>query len=177
MLATPEAGLVDTPLHIELRGVPPGADVTVRARLLDHASVPWSSYATYRANEQGSIDLTRDEPVSGMYTGVDAEGLISSLAVEHGFPSRPFDNSSLAALRIEFDAEVGSRQVARVCAHRLYVGAGVQVTTVRERGLSGMFFQPALDEARPGIVVLGGSSGKLCAHSKTAEPAAIGGTR
>jgi dienelactone hydrolase len=168
MTVTPEVGLVDTPLHVELRGVPPDADVTIRARLLDHGAVPWSSYATYRSNATGTVDLTRDAPISGTYAGADGEGLISSLAVDSGFPSRPFDNSSLAALRIEFSAEIGTRQVARVSAHRLYVGAGVQVTTLRERGLSGMFFQPLSDEPRPGIIVLGGSSGKLLFASQTA---------
>ena len=168
MMVTPEVGLVDTPPHVELHGVPPDADVTIRARLLDHSAVPWSSYATYRSNAKGSLDLTRDPPVSGMYTGVDGEGLISALAVDSGFPSRPFDNSSLAALRVEFAAEIGAHQVARVSAHRLYVGAGVQVTALRERGLSGMFFQPLSDEPRPGIIVLGGSSGKLLFASQTA---------
>ena len=45
LAVTPAAGLLDEPLHIRLRGVPPDAEITVRAHLLDPGTVPWSSHA------------------------------------------------------------------------------------------------------------------------------------
>src|SRR5262249_53890415 len=45
---------------------------------------------------------------------------------------------------------------------------GVEVTTLREGGLSGLFFRSPGSETRPGILVLGGSSGKLVFASQAA---------
>ncbi len=79
MAVTPAAGLLDEPLRIRLRGAPPDAEITVRAHLLDPAAVTWSSHASFVADANGSIDLTTDAPVSGTYSGVDGEGLMSSM--------------------------------------------------------------------------------------------------
>ena len=168
MTVTPAIGLIDEPLHIVVRRLPPGAAVTVRAHLVDHRGVPWSAHAAYCADAEGAVDLNRQAPVSGTYAGVDGEGLIASLAVSGNLPSRTFDNSSVAPLVVEFAAELGAHRVARAQARRLYVGADVQATTLREGNISGLFFQPPADEARPGVIVLGGSSGKLLFASQVA---------
>jgi len=166
--ATPTIGLIDEPLQIAVRGLPPGAVATVRAHLLDPRGVPWSSHAAYRADGEGSIDLTRDAPVSGMYAGIDGDGLIASLSVACGLARRTFDNSEVAPLVVEFVAELDGRRVAHAQAERLFVAAGVRATALRESPLSGVFFQPPTDEARPGVIVLGGSSGKLLFASQVA---------
>ena len=168
LTVTPAVGLIDEPLQIVIRRLPPGAAVTVRAHLLDHRGVPWSSHAVYRADAGGSVDLARQAPISGTYAGVDGEGLIASLAVVGDLPGRTFDNSNVAPLVVEFAAELESHPVARAQARRVYVAAGVQATTLHDHHLSGVFFQPRADEARPGVIVLGGSSGKLLFASQAA---------
>ena len=168
MIVTPAVGLIDEPLHLLVRNLPPLAEVTVRASLRDERGTPWNSCAVYRADARGIIDLARDAPISGSYAGVDENGLIASLRTASDLPARTFDNSSVAPLLVDVVAEAGGRELARTAAHRLYVAAGVQVTTLREDGLSGLFFQQPAGAARPGILVLGGSSGKLAFASQVA---------
>jgi dienelactone hydrolase len=168
MIVTPEVGLIDGPLHVLVRNLPPRAEVTIRASLRDDSATTWNSCATYRADDQGAVDLARHAPISGFYAGVDEEGLITSLRTAPDRPGRTFDNSSLTPLLINFVVEAGGRELARAAAHRLYVAAGVEVTTLREGGLSGLFFQPPGDQTRPGVLVLGGSSGKLVFASQAA---------
>ena len=168
MTVTPAVGLVDEPLQIVVRRLPPDARITVRAHVLDPRGAPWSSHAVYRADADGSVDLTRQAPNAGAYTGVDGEGLIASLTVAGRLPRRTFDNSSVAPLVVEFVAELDARPVARAQAHRLYVADGVKATTLNEGHLSGLFFQAPADEARPAVIVLGGSSGKLLFASQVA---------
>ena len=83
-------------------------------------------------------------------------------------PKRPFDITSVAPLSIDFVAEISGRTVARAQATRLHVAKGVGTTVVRERDLSGLFFRPADDCARPGVLVLGGSSGGLAFSAQVA---------
>jgi dienelactone hydrolase len=168
LTAAPSVGLIDGPLHVAAQGLGAGASVTLRAHLLDARGVPWSSHATYVADASGSVDLATDAPVSGTYSGVDGDGLISSLAVAGNATARTFDSTSVAPLVVEFVAEISGRRVARAASRRLYVAEDVRTTLVRERDLSGLFFQPHADDERPGIVVLGGSSGGLLFASQVA---------
>ena len=158
---TPAAGLVDEPLHIVARRLAPGAAVTIRAQLLDPHDVLWSSHATYTADNDGSVDLSSQAPLSGTYRGVDGEGLISSLAADDSLSTRTFDASSVAPMLVDFTADVGAQHIASAHARRLYIADAVRMTSVREHSLSGLFFEPGADGPRPGIIVLGGSSGKL----------------
>jgi dienelactone hydrolase len=168
MTVTPAAGLIDQPLHIRLSGVPPAAEVTVRAHMPDRRGVPWSSHATFVAGAGGSVDLATEAPVSGTYSGVDGEGLIASLSVAGNMPGRPFDSQSIAPLTVEFIAEMSGRRVAGSQARRLYVAENVQTNVLRERERSGLCFRPTAGEPRPGVVVLGGSSGGLYFASQVA---------
>jgi dienelactone hydrolase len=165
---TPASGMIDEPLHVVVRGLPPGVAATVKALLVDTHDVRWSSHATCIADDDGSVDLNSQAPVSGTYDGPDGEGLISSLAVEGQLSTCPFDGSSIAPLCVEFAVEVNGQPVARAQARRLYVADGVRTATVSERGLSGQFFEREGDEPRPGILVLGGSSGKLAFAAQVA---------
>ena len=158
---TPATGLIDEPLHIVARRLPPGAAMTIRARLLDPNDVLWSSHATYTANGDGLVDLTSQAPVSGTYRGVDGDGLISSLAPDDRVSPRTFDASSVAPLLVDFTADLGGQHIASAHVRRLYITDGVRMTSVREHSLSGLFFEPGTDGPRPGIIVVGGSSGKL----------------
>jgi len=125
MIVTPEVGLIDGALHVLVRNLRPRAEVTIRAFLRDDSATTWNSCATYRADDQGTVDLARYAPISGSYAGVDEDGLITSLRTAADRPGRTFDNSSLAPLLINFVVEVGGRELARAAAHRMYVGAGV----------------------------------------------------
>jgi hypothetical protein len=168
LAVTPASGLLDEPLRIRLRGAPPDAEITVRAHLLDPRAVTWSSHASFVADANGSVDLTTDASVSGTYSGVDGEGLMSSMAVGDDVASRPFEMTSVAPLVIDLVAEISGHTVALAQARRLYVAKGVLTTVLREGDLSGLFFRAPDEGARPGVLVLGGSSGGLAFAAQVA---------
>jgi hypothetical protein len=53
-------------------------------------------------------------------------------------------------------------------AERVFVADDVLTLRVRERGLSGVFYQPASIEPKPAVIVFGGSSGALAWSSQVA---------
>ena len=71
--------LVDQTLEIRLRGAAAGEPVVVRLCSRFNVAVLLSE-ATFRADDQGVVDLCRDAPVAGSYAGVDAMGLFWSRA-------------------------------------------------------------------------------------------------
>ena len=155
IVLTPTTGPIDEPLHGFVRGLPPGECVTVRAQLRDSRDALWRSHLTLSAGLDGVATM-------------DADELIASLTLSPNDPRRPFDTTSALPLVVEFTAEYAGRVVAASEAERLFVADDVLTMRVRERGLSGVFYQPASIEPKPAVIVFGGSSGALAWSSQVA---------
>ena len=168
LTATPADGAVDEPLRIRVEGVPEGARVTLQACMRETDGTPWTSQADYLAKVDGTIDVSTDAPQSGTYAGVDGEGLIASLAPGEAVVPRPFDSSSIEPLTIDVAATIRGHNVATARFCRRYVAADVQAVAVRDCGLAGVLFRPPTSEARPAVLVLGGSEGGLRFAGQTA---------
>src|SRR5919112_6008074 len=69
---------VDEPFAITLRNLSPWQRVTLRARFVDGYDVEWTSRATFRADFRGTVDISRQSPIEGSYTGKDPMGLVWS---------------------------------------------------------------------------------------------------
>lgn len=76
---SPERPGLDTELAIRLDGVPPGAEVTLRASQAGAGGREWGSAAVFVAGRDGSVDAGRDAPVRGSYRGADPMGLVWSM--------------------------------------------------------------------------------------------------
>ena len=93
---TPAVALVDTPVAITLAGFAPGEDVTLRARTRDDDGREWASFATFRADGAGAVDLTSQPPLAGSYAAADAMGPFWSMTPPAETPGRsPFAKTGL----------------------------------------------------------------------------------
>ena len=155
--------LIDQPLRIEIRGVPTGAMVTVRAESQDEAGVDWTAAAQFDGTARGVIDLTHEAPRSGSYAGTDAMGLFWSLRPRAAHPEQVLytmrsGDTATVTLSAETDGHRASVQVRRetidpkVQRQPLATGYG---------GLVGTLLVPPGGSRHPAVIVLGGSSGGL----------------
>jgi dienelactone hydrolase len=156
----PEHGPVDGELSIALSGFPPRCAPTLRATLHDPRKRAWSSQAVFQTDGSGAVDLASAAPESGCYTGADVEGLLWSLEPTDPAPRAPFDESSVAPLRLMFSAELDGASVATATVERTIVRSDCRVIAVKEDGLVGTLFQPAGDGPFPTVLVVGGSAGR-----------------
>jgi dienelactone hydrolase len=162
---TPETSLVDEGVVIRITGLAAGQYVTLRAETKDGALRSWSSSATYAADASGAVDLTRQAPLSGTYSGVDGLGLLWSMT-----PSRPtektyFSKRKPAPLTINLSAGDDEKTFAEHTFHRGFKGPGVTSRHLDEDGIVGALFLPATSEPRPGVLVLNGSDGGMNEHA------------
>ncbi|MGH8403788.1 MAG: acyl-CoA thioesterase/BAAT N-terminal domain-containing protein, partial [Gammaproteobacteria bacterium] len=77
--ASPTSALVDEPVTIRVSNLRPGEPVTLRASMSDNQNRTWSAEATFVANDKGVVDVTRDAPKYGNYSGVHPMGLVWSM--------------------------------------------------------------------------------------------------
>src|SRR5690606_20471478 len=108
---TPQTALIDVPRRIALRGLQPGQRVTLQSRTVRGPQVEWTSGATFLADADGCVDLTRDAPVEGSYSGVSAMGLVwSQTKADANASAEPFAAEPSAALTTELRALLGDAE-------------------------------------------------------------------
>lgn len=160
--------LVDQTLAIRVRGARPGRLIKVSLRNRDGLGNIFSSQATFCANEQGVVDLEKDAPVSGTYSGIDPMGLFWSRVVIGGTNSSDAsevpEDPLTAILTATSDDEISATHSIR----RTYLSPGLQRQDVRAQGLVGALFSHEGVGQRPAVMVLGGSDGGLQGSLHTA---------
>ena len=152
------AALYDRAVAIGVEGLVPGNPMTLTATFHIPGSVPWRSSATFTADGDGRVDLTRQAPVTGTYRGVAPIGLFWSASPVRGeTPAAPDGIMGPRTVRLEVESAGLSR--ADVTLERRWAGPGVSRHVVNEGGVIGTLFLPAAAGRHPAVIVLGGSDG------------------
>ncbi|UGS89605.1 CMD domain protein [Ralstonia wenshanensis] len=162
---TPADDLIDVSRSIVVTGLAPGAQVGIVAQTRRGNGVLWHSRAAFVADAQGTVDLTRDAPVSGDYTGVSAMGIIWSQRPEDGTAREVFPLPATEPLTTTLTATANGESVHASFVQRL-AAPGVTRHDVRapdnEEGLVGTLYLPdpyAHPGPRPAVLILNGSGG------------------
>lgn len=158
---TPVDGLIDEPRRITVSGLAPDELVTISARTLRSGGVLWDSQATYMADAQGVIDLTRDAPVGGDYAEVSAMGLLWGQHPVSSTSQDLFADDVMQPLTTTLTAETADGIRAEVELFQRLAAPGVARREIREDGLVGTLFTPAGPGVHPVVVVLNGSGGGI----------------
>nr|WP_314364199.1 acyl-CoA thioester hydrolase/BAAT C-terminal domain-containing protein [uncultured Achromobacter sp.] len=174
---TPADALIDVPRQIRVENVAPGQTVQITA-LTRRNGVLWQAQAAYTAGEDGVVDLTRDAPVSGDYSGLSPMGLIWAQAPVDSPSREHFNHPVTDALVTDVVARVGAVEggaeggvdagvVADVQAQATFTQRlaldGVTRHEVREEGLVGTLYLPAGSKpgSHPAVMILNGSGGGI----------------
>ncbi|GCE15501.1 acyl-CoA thioesterase/bile acid-CoA:amino acid N-acyltransferase family protein [Tengunoibacter tsumagoiensis] len=161
----PEPARVDETVNIRLIYLLPEQLVTLRMTICDEMGRIWDSWAMFRANTHGVVDVSEQPPLAGSYTECDAMGLFWSLQPLNATPSSafsPFKSISIAPLSYELSAEVANQRIA-VARHERFFWNEQQVRRqpLSEHGLIGTMFTPRKFGSFPCLLLLSGSSGAL----------------
>lgn len=161
LLISPADALIDVPRQIRVEHVAPGATVEITA-LTRRNGVLWQAQAAYTAGEDGVVDLTRDAPVSGDYTGLAPMGLIWSQSPDDGKSREYFNHPVSEALVTDVVARAEGAEARASFTQRL-ASDGVTRIEVREDGLVGTLYLPAgsAPGSHPAVMILNGSGGGI----------------
>ena len=112
--------LIDEPISIALSGLTPKATVTIHVRGGEQGE--WTSSATFVADDNGHVDLTRTAPIRGSYKEADAMGLFWSLergrGSAHEVVAADDDDEAGTPESWTLAAEVGNHTVAQATVRR-----------------------------------------------------------
>ena len=135
----PKDGLADERLTIQVTGLKPKQPVIIRASMKDADEQLWQSHAGFYADQNGVVDLSKQAPVNGDYTGIDAMGLIFSMDLDLPLENRRYFESfvwlTLNPLTIRFSLEVDDKKVQSTEVIRRFLQPDIEVKEVRESSL------------------------------------------
>ncbi len=157
----PVDGLIDEPRRIVVTGLVPDELVAISAHTQRAGGAVWMSQATFMADAQGVVDLSRDAPVGGDYAEVSAMGLIWSQHPLDGASPELFPDDVMEPLQTTLTAETVHGASARARLYQSFAAPGVDRREVRADGLVGTLFTPDGPGPHPVVVVLNGSGGGI----------------
>jgi pimeloyl-ACP methyl ester carboxylesterase len=136
-------------------GLPPGIEVTMRLRA-DQVNFEYTSWARFKVDPFGTVDIQRDAPIDGTWTGADFEGPVWSMTrAPDTVDALPFN-----ALEIAFVTDAGTLASARL--DRYYLDPLVVKTVPPSpTGLVAELYSPPNATNRPTVIVFGGSEGGI----------------
>ncbi|KAM4663832.1 acyl-coenzyme A thioesterase 3 isoform 3-T3 [Discoglossus pictus] len=169
---SPEAGLADEKLHIQVLGLIPRQQVTLRALVVDDQDYLFDSCAHYEADSTGIIDLHKDASLGGDYTGVLPMGLLWSLSpsiMEKPYYRLEKKHVLKSPMDIELLVHKGHTEpkgmpgkvTARKRIVRNFIAPGVRRIRLREGAVRGSLFLPPGEGPFPGVIDMFGDDGGL----------------
>jgi dienelactone hydrolase len=152
------------PLQIALDGFAPGSTVEIVAeRPVTSAWAPGAKRTLYQARARfrvagdGRLDLARDAPVTGAYTGADLRGLFWSMTPGDGASNTPIPDDWPDA-QIRLVASQGTLTAAASLTLR-NADPSVELTPASGELPGAVLARLPGPERRPAVIVLGGSEG------------------
>jgi len=153
--------LIDVPRTIRVEGLQPGEQVQIDSATVRGQGVTWRSHIVVRADEHGVVDLGRQAPVSGSYSGVHHMGLVWSQAPDKAGARDLFPDVVTQPLETTVTVKRDNGQVYEKSFIQRLTAAGVRRQEVREHGLVGTVFHPPGPGPHPAIMILNGSGGGI----------------
>jgi dienelactone hydrolase len=176
---SPDPAFVDEDVRVCVRGLPAASLISIHASTEDDQGRPWSSQARFRADSAGVIDASLQESMGGGYRGVAPMGLFwsmeSAAASADGHSS--FAKASTSPNRVEFEAHLDGRVIARATLTRNFLAPGTVTrdlkipndpdgaNAIEGSGIAtsdttvGRLFIPPGPGPHPVVIILSGSGG------------------
>jgi len=160
----PLVALCDSKINISVSELPPHGKVTLKA----HMCFPWAKHvhfescASFTADHNGYVDLSKQKPDSGSYDFVDSMGLITSLNIVSGKYSDiarniSVDESLLIDITVEHGQEKGNAKL-----ERLFKSPEIRNQKINDKFVGEFFYTEGSDYQT--ILMIGGSGGELGAN-------------
>jgi acetyl esterase/lipase len=167
ILIEPKTSLVDEKIEIKLIGLAPNQLVTLRAKMTEMPGAIFEavSHATFLTDLNGEVQLSRQAPISGTYSGIDSMGLFWSMNTSKVSFNLTRNLEELlftpSETGIVLSVEIDNELITESTLYRKYVSPNVAIVDVKENGLVGKYFYPKQSEPAPCMIVLGGGEGGL----------------
>lgn len=163
IVISPIDDLIDVSRTIKITGLVAKKIIKIETVTERGQNIFWRSQAEFIADENGIVDLSKQSPLRGSYSGIDPMGLIWSQEPDEKDARELFPANMLIPLETIVTVTVDTKVIQSGFTQRI-AAQGVQRIEVREKNLVGTVYLPATKGPHPAIMILNGSGGGINEH-------------
>jgi len=162
----PEKPLLDQELEISVCNLKANEKIILELSSNDKDNNIWKSKALFQADNEGIVNVTKQAPLSGSYSGIDPMGLFWSMKPTSSDPSKNTLLSlfTLNILNINLSVFSDDKLLTQKTIHRLPVAPNVEKKEIRKDGIVGTLFYQKNIKKNPGVILIPGSGGIIPEH-------------
>jgi dienelactone hydrolase len=159
----PAEAVYGTPFSMTISGLEPGEQATLKARSIDGSGIIWVSTATFKADQKGVIDLSRQAPLTGDYEVPDVTGLLWSMKPSNSRTQERSFRNYAHGLTVHYQVQNSMGETAAATLKRYYQKPddGLVQVMLDAHGCKGFLYYPETGGPFPGIILLSGSGGGM----------------
>jgi dienelactone hydrolase len=158
LTVAPNDGLIDELPTIRVTEAVPSSTVDLEVGTVDAGGHRWRSITSFQAGGDGMVDPSRDAPIRGRYSGVDASGPLWSMEFVSDSEAPVAFVAPADGLDYELEARSNGASTSQRVLRR-WMSDGVSTEHLLGEGFSGPLFLPAGDSPAPGVLLVPGSTG------------------
>ncbi|WP_026675222.1 acyl-CoA thioesterase/bile acid-CoA:amino acid N-acyltransferase family protein [Alkalihalobacterium bogoriense] len=162
---TPLNSYIDEEVLITVTGCPVNKEVTIQATAFDEKEKEFCSHASFRPNQNGIVDLSRQKPIAGTYDEADSAGLFWSMKHLQSKWDDYFEKVKADEVKIKIDLLVEGEKHESVTVTRHFYKEGVTKEAIQFDEVRGTLFYPESEGRFPAVIVLSGSDGGMQEHA------------
>ncbi len=153
--------LMGTCISITLDRVPQNTNVTLHAYRRNWEDLLYS-FACFKTDGSGQIQLNKDKPISATYPGADSLGVFWSMTKPtYRNEDLPFEIQNMKINTIYFQLEADGRIIAKNELQLIVETPDISCEEIRNNGIVANFYRPKNEQHVPLIIMLGGSNGGM----------------
>ena len=153
--------LMGTLINIELDNLPQNKSITLHAYRRNWEGLIYS-FARFKTDSKGQIQLNKDKPILATYSGVDSLGIFWSMTKPtYTNEELPFEIKNLKLNTIYFQLEVDGKIISKDELQLILGTPDINCEEIRNKDMVANFYYPKNKQNLPLIIMLGGSNGGI----------------
>ena len=153
--------LMGTFINIKLDHLPQNKKITLHAYRRKWEDLIYS-FACFKTDSKGQIQLNKDKPISATYSGVDSLGIFWSMTKPTYINEElPFEIKNLKLNTIYFQLEVDGRIFSKDELQLMLETPDIYCEEIRNKDMVANYYYPKNKQNVPLIIMLGGSNGGM----------------
>jgi len=153
--------LMGTFINIKLDNLPQNKNITLHAYRRNWEGLIYS-FACFKTDSKGQIQLNKDKPISATYSGVDSLGIFWSMTKPTYINEElPFEINNLKLNTIYFQLEVDGKIISKDELRLILETPDIYCEEIRNKDMAANFYYPKNKQNLPLIIMLGGSDGGI----------------
>lgn len=148
-------------INIKLDNLPQNKSITLHAYRRNWEGLIYS-FACFKTDSKGQIQLNKDKPISATYSGVDSLGIFWSMTKPtYTNEELPFDIKNLNMNTIYFQLEVDGKIISKDELQLILETPDIYCEEIRNKDMVANFYYSKNKQNLPLIIMLGGSNGGI----------------